>query len=219
MGCTNSRKADINPCLIGDMFPNFQAQTQLGKIDLYEYMGNGWLIFFSHPRDYTPVCTTELGRAAKLQKEFEKRNAKVIALSVDDLKSHRGWIKDIEETQTCKVDFPIIADEDANISKQLGMIHPSSDPKLTVRSVFIVSPDKKNKLMIAYPPSTGRNFDEILRCLDSLQLTAKNQVATPENWKAGEKSVILPAINNEEAIKKFPQGFEEVKSYLRYVNV
>ena len=205
--------------LIGDIFPNFHAETQLGPIQLYDYMGDDWLVFFSHPKDFTPVCTTELGKVARIKEEFDKRHTKVIALSVDDVESHKGWIKDIEETQSCKIWYPIIADVNGSISKQLGMIHPNSDPKVTVRNVFIVSPDKKVKLTITYPPSTGRNFDEILRVIDSLQTTSKHQVATPEGWHPGEKVVILPVIKDEEAEKKFPQGFDKVKPYLRYVNV
>lgn len=200
---------------LGDIAPDFTANTSEGEINFYNYIGNGWAVLFSHPADYTPVCTTELGTVAKYKKEFDQRNTKVIALSVDGLASHQGWIKDINETQNTTVNFPIIADEDKKVSELYDMIHPNASEKFTVRSVFVVGPDKKIKLIITYPASTGRNFDEILRVIDSLQLTADYSVATPANWLDGEEVVISPAINNEDAKVKFPKGFKEVKPYLR----
>ena len=200
---------------LGDEAPNFTAQTTEGEIDFHQWLGDGWGVLFSHPADYTPVCTTELGATAKLKSEFEKRNVKVAALSVDGLESHKGWINDINETQHTTVNFPIIADEDKKVAPLYDMIHPNADDKMTVRSVFIIGPDKKIKLMITYPASTGRNFNEILRVIDSLQLTAYQKVATPVNWKEGEDCVILPSVTNEEAEKLFPKGFNEVKPYLR----
>lgn len=200
---------------LGDVAPNFTAETSEGKIDFYEYLGDGWGILFSHPADYTPVCTTELGTVAKLKDEFEKRNTKVMALSVDGLESHKGWIKDINETQHTKVNFPIIADEDKRISNLYDMIHPNSNENFTVRSVFVIGNDKKIKLIITYPASTGRNFDELLRVIDSLQLTANYSVATPANWKQGEDVVIAPAIKNEDIPAKFPKGHKVIKPYLR----
>lgn len=200
---------------LGDEAPNFEAQTTEGQIDFHQWLGDGWGVLFSHPADYTPVCTTELGATAKLGEEFKKRNVKVAALSVDDLESHKGWISDINETQNTQVNFPIIADEDKKVSSLYDMIHPNADDKMTVRSVFIIGPDKKIKLMITYPASTGRNFNEILRVIDSLQLTAYQKVATPVNWNSGEDCVILPSISNEEADKLFPAGYKEVRPYLR----
>lgn len=200
---------------LGDKAPNFDAETSEGKINFYDYLGDGWGILFSHPADYTPVCTTELGTVAKYKDEFEKRNVKVMALSVDGLESHKGWINDINETQNTKVNFPIIADEDRKVSNLYGMIHPKADDTLTVRSVYVIGPDKTIKLMITYPASTGRNFDELLRVIDSLQLTAYKKVATPANWKHGEDVVISPSVSNEEADKMFPKGYKQVKPYLR----
>ncbi|MDX1604418.1 MAG: peroxiredoxin [Salinimicrobium sediminis] len=200
---------------LGDKAPNFDAQTSQGKINFYEFLGDSWGILFSHPADYTPVCTTELGAAAKYKDEFEKRNVKVMALSVDGVESHMDWIKDINETQNTTVNFPIIADEDRKVADLYDMIHPNADDTLTVRSVYIIAPDKTIKLMITYPASTGRNFEELLRVIDSLQLTAYKKVATPANWKSGEDVVISPSVSNEEAEKLFPKGFKEVKSYLR----
>ncbi len=200
---------------LGDEAPNFTAQTTEGEIDFHQWLGDGWGVLFSHPADYTPVCTTELGATARLKSEFEKRNVKVAALSVDGLDSHRGWINDINETQDTTVNFPIIADEDKKVASLYDMIHPNADDKMTVRSVFIIGPDKKIKLMITYPASTGRNFHEILRVIDSLQLTAYQKVATPVNWEEGQDCVILPSVTNEEAQKLFPKGFREVKPYLR----
>ncbi|EID74351.1 peroxiredoxin [Imtechella halotolerans] len=200
---------------LGDKAPNFQAQTSEGPIDFYEYLGDGWGVLFSHPADYTPVCTTELGTVAKYKIEFEKRNTKVIALSVDGLESHKGWIKDINETQNTQVNFPIIADEDRKVSDLYDMIHPNANETFTVRSVFVIGPDKTIKLIITYPASTGRNFDELLRVIDSLQLTAYQKVATPANWNQGQDVVISPSVSNEEAKILFPKGFTEVKPYLR----
>lgn len=200
---------------LGDKAPNFTADTSEGKIDLYDYLGNSWGILFSHPADFTPVCTTELGAAAKYREEFEKRNVKVLALSVDGVESHKDWIHDINETQKTTVNFPIIADEDRKVSKLYDMIHPNADDTLTVRSVYVIDPDKKIRLMITYPASTGRNFKELLRVIDSLQLTEKYKVATPADWKEGEDVVISTSISNEDAKKMFPKGFKEVKPYLR----
>ncbi|MCV9385702.1 peroxiredoxin [Reichenbachiella ulvae] len=200
---------------LGDEAPNFTAQSSEGEINFHEWLGDSWGILFSHPADYTPVCTTELGTAANYKAEFDKRNVKVVALSVDGVESHKGWIKDINETQNTTVNFPIIADEDRKVSELYGMIHPNADDKLTVRSVFLIGPDKKVKLTITYPASTGRNFDELLRVIDSLQLTAYHKVATPANWKAGEECVIVPAVTNEQADELFPKGYKEVKPYLR----
>lgn len=200
---------------LGDLAPNFQAETTEGKIDFYEYLGEGWGVLFSHPADYTPVCTTELGTVAKLKDEFAKRNTKVMALSVDGVESHKGWISDINETQHTEVNFPIIADEDKKISELYDMIHPNSNENFTVRSVFVIGNDKKIKLIITYPASTGRNFDELLRVIDSLQLTANYSVSTPANWKKGEDVVIAPAIKNEDIPAKFPKGHKVIKPYLR----
>ena len=200
---------------LGDTAPNFDAETTEGKLNFYDYLGDSWGVLFSHPSDYTPVCTTELGTVANYKPQFDKRNTKVIALSIDDLESHKGWVKDIEETQNVKLNYPIIADEDKNVSTLYDMIHPNEDNKATVRSVFIISPDKKVKLTLTYPPSTGRNFEELLRVIDSLQLTAYKKVATPANWKHGEDVVISPSVSNEEAEKLFPKGFKEIKPYLR----
>ncbi|WP_373059249.1 peroxiredoxin [Zunongwangia sp. H14] len=200
---------------LGDKAPNFDAETSEGKINFYDYLGDGWGILFSHPADYTPVCTTELGTAAKYKEKFAQRNVKMMALSVDGVESHKGWIQDINQTQNTEVNFPIIADEDKKISNLYGMIHPKADNTLTVRSVYVIAPDKTIKLMITYPASTGRNFDELLRVIDSLQLTAYQKVATPANWKEGEDVVISPAVSNDEAKKLFPKGFKEVKPYLR----
>lgn len=200
---------------LGDKAPDFDAETSQGKINFYDYLGDSWGVLFSHPADYTPVCTTELGAVAKYKKEFEKRNTKVMALSVDSLESHKGWIDDINETQNTEVNFPIIADEDRKIADLYDMIHPNADNTSTVRSVYIIAPDRTIKLMISYPASTGRNFEELLRVIDSLQLTAYKKVATPANWKSGEDVVISPSVSNEEAKELFPNGFKEIKSYLR----
>lgn len=200
---------------LGDTAPDFTADSSIGTFNLYDYLGDGWGIFFSHPADFTPVCTTELGAAAKFKDEFDKRNVKMVALSVDGAASHRDWIKDINETQETEVTFPIIADEDRKISDLYDMIHPNANDTLTVRSVLIIGPDKKIKLTLTYPASTGRNFYELLRVIDSLQLTAYHKVATPANWKNGEKVVVSPAIPTEEAKGIFTKGVEEIKPYLR----
>jgi alkyl hydroperoxide reductase subunit AhpC len=201
---------------LGDDAPNFKANTTIGEIDFYEYLGDSWGILFSHPADFTPVCTTELGRTALLKEEFSKRNVKVLAVSVDPIDKHLSWIKDINETQHCTVDFPIIADDNREVSGLYDMIHPNASLTFTVRSLFIIGPDKKIKLFLTYPASTGRNFVEVLRVIDSLQLTANHSVATPADWKNGEDVIVVPAISTEDAIKKFPKGLNVVKPYLRY---
>ncbi|RZM77880.1 peroxiredoxin [Leptolyngbya iicbica] len=200
---------------LGDTVPNFTQQSSEGEITFYDWAGDSWVVFFSHPADYTPVCTTELGEVAKLKGEFAKRNAKVIALSVDDVDSHKGWIGDIDETQGTAVNYPIIADADNKVSNLYGMIHPNADAKVTVRTVFVIDPNRKLRLTITYPPSTGRNFQEILRVIDSLQLTDNYSVATPVNWKDGEDVVVSPKISTEDAKQKFPKGVTEIKPYLR----
>lgn len=200
---------------LGDIAPDFTAETTIGTINFHEWLGDSWGLLFSHPADFTPVCTTELGRTAALKGEFEKRNVKAIALSIDPIDSHHEWIKDIEETQNVSMNFPIIADADKKVSELYDMIHPGITEKSTVRSVFIIAPDKKIKLSLTYPPSTGRNFLEILRVIDSLQLTAYESVATPADWKDGEDVVILPSVSDEEAKAKFPKGFTVIKPYLR----
>jgi thioredoxin-dependent peroxiredoxin len=201
---------------LGDVAPNFQAKTSIGDIDFYEYLGDGWGVLFSHPADYTPVCTTELGKTALLKSEFEKRNVKVLALSVDGVENHKGWINDINETQHTRVEFPIIADEDRKVANLYDMIHPNASETFTVRSLFIIGSDKKVKLFITYPASTGRNFYEVLRVIDSLQLTANYSVATPADWKEGEDVIVVPAVSTEAAIAKFPKGVKVIKPYLRY---
>lgn len=201
---------------LGDLAPNFVADSSLGNIDFYEYLGSSWGILFSHPADYTPVCTTELGMTSKLKSEFDKRNTKVIALSVDDAEDHRGWVKDINETQNCSVDFPIIADKERNVSNLYDFIHPNASETQTVRSLLIIDPDKKVRLIITYPASTGRNFNEILRVLDSLQLVSEHKVATPVNWEDGDDVIVPPAISTGDARTIFPKGVTEVKPYLRY---
>ncbi|RXK83208.1 peroxiredoxin [Filimonas effusa] len=201
---------------LGDNAPNFKAKTTIGEIDFYEYLGNSWGILFSHPADYTPVCTTELGRTAALQDEFAKRNVKVLALSVDPVDQHHGWVKDINETQNVNVGFPIIADENREVATLYDMIHPNASATATVRSLFVIGPDKKIKLTLTYPASTGRNFVEVLRVIESLQLTADYSVATPADWKEGEDVIVVPAVSTEDAIKKFPKGVKVVKPYLRY---
>ncbi|MEQ3796451.1 peroxiredoxin [Flavobacteriaceae bacterium MJ-SS4] len=200
---------------LGDVAPNFTAQSTEGEINFHQWLGDGWGVLFSHPADYTPVCTTELGTVAKYKAEFDKRNVKVVALSVDGLESHRGWVQDINETQNTTVNFPIIADEDRKVAQLYDMLHPNSDEKGTVRSVFVIGPDKKIKLTITYPASTGRNFDELLRVIDSLQLTAYHKVATPANWNNGEDCVVVPAVATEDIPALFPKGFKEIKPYLR----
>ena len=200
---------------LGDEAPNFTAQTTQGEVSFHDWLGDSWGILFSHPKDYTPVCTTELGYTAKLKPEFEKRNVKVIGLSVDPLDAHEGWSKDIEETQGTAVNFPMIADADRTVAGLYDMIHPNASETATVRSVFVIGPDKKVKLTLTYPASTGRNFDEILRVIDSLQLTTNYSVATPVNWKDGDDCIIVPSISDEQAREKFPAGFTTVKPYLR----
>ena len=201
---------------LGDIAPDFAQDSTSGTIKFHEYLGSSWGVLFSHPKDFTPVCTTELGEVARLKPEFDKRNVKVVGLSVDPLEDHKKWAKDIEETQKVKLNFPLLADGDRKVANLYGMIHPNANDTFTVRSVYIVGPDKKIKLTLTYPASTGRNFDELLRVIDSLQLTAQHQVATPANWKYGQDCIIVPAVTNEEAKKKFPKGFKEVKPYLRY---
>ena len=200
---------------LGDIAPDFTAETTEGTIHFHEWLGNSWGMIFSHPADFTPVCTTELGRTAQLKDEFEKRGVKVIAVSVDPLDSHREWVKDINETQNTTVDFPLIADHDRKVAELYDMIHPNASEKATVRSVFIIGPDKKIKLTLTYPASTGRNFFEILRVIDSLQLTANYQVATPADWQEGQDVIVVPAVSTEDALKKFPKGVNIVKPYLR----
>jgi thioredoxin-dependent peroxiredoxin len=201
---------------LGDIAPNFKVATTNGELDFHEYLGTGWGILFSHPADFTPVCTTELGKTALLQEEFAKRNVKVLAVSVDPLDKHFEWKKDIDETQHCTVGFPIIADSDRVVAGLYDMIHPNASETFTVRSLFVIGPDKKIKLTITYPASTGRNFVEVLRVIDSLQLTAQYSVATPADWKSGEDVIVVPAVSTEDAIKKFPKGVKIVKPYLRY---
>ena len=211
---------------IGDEAPDFTAETTQGPVHFHEWIGNGWAILFSHPKDFTPVCTTELGYMAKLKPEWDKRNTKVIGLSVDPVADHSRWMKDIEETQGATVTYPLIGDADLNVAKLYDMIHPnaSAGPRTaadnaTVRSVFIVGPDKKVKAMLIYPMSSGRNFDEVLRLLDSLQMSAKNSVATPVNWKPGDQVIIPASVSDEDAKKKYPQGFKTLKPYLRVVDI
>jgi alkyl hydroperoxide reductase subunit AhpC len=200
---------------LGDEAPNFTAETTQGTIDFHEYLGDGWGVLFSHPKDFTPVCTTELGRVAQLKPEFDKRNTKVIAVSVDDVDSHGRWAGDIKDVTGQDLNYPVIGDPDRKVSDLYGMIHPNASDTLTVRSVFVIGPDKKVKLTITYPASTGRNFDEILRVIDSLQLTANYSVSTPADWKDGDDVIIAPAISDEDAKEKFPKGFETKKPYLR----
>ncbi len=201
---------------LGDTVPDFKATTTVGDISFHDYLGDSWGVLFSHPADYTPVCTTELGRTAQLKDEFAKRNVKVMAVSVDALDKHHGWVSDINETQNTTVDFPIIADADRNVATLYDMIHPNASATATVRSLFVIGPDKKLKLSITYPASTGRNFVEVLRVIDSLQLTAEHSVATPADWKHGEDVIVVPAVSTEDAEKKFPKGLRIVKPYLRY---
>ncbi len=200
---------------LGDEAPDFTAETTEGTINFHDWIGEGWAILFSHPADFTPVCTTELGTVAKLKPEFDKRNVKAIGLSVDPLDSHRGWIGDINETQGTTVNFPLIADPDRQIANLYDMIHPNASDNLTVRSVFVIGADKKVKLTLTYPASTGRNFNEILRVIDSLQLTANHKVATPANWQDGDDCIVVPAVSDDDAKKLFPKGFKAVKPYLR----
>jgi alkyl hydroperoxide reductase subunit AhpC len=201
---------------LGDIAPDFTAQTTEGELSFHQWLGGGWGVLFSHPADFTPVCTTELGAVAKLKGEFAKRNVKVAALSVDPLAQHHVWIKDINETQSCTMNFPIIADPDRKIATAYDMIHPNADDKATVRSVFVIGPDKKVKLTITYPPSTGRNFTEILRVIDSLHLAAQHKVATPADWEAGQDCIVSPAVSDTDAAALFPKGVRKIKPYLRY---
>lgn len=201
---------------LGDTAPDFDAESSLGKLNFYDYLGDSWGILFSHPADYTPVCTTELGKTSELKPEFDKRNTKVIALSVDGIENHKGWILDINETQNTEVEFPIIADQDKKVSELYDFIHPNANASLTVRSLLIIDPNKKVRLIITYPASTGRNFTEILRVLDSLQLVDGYGIATPVDWKDGEDVIIPPAVSHEDAEKKFTKGVKVVKPYLRY---
>ena len=202
---------------LGDEVPDFTAETTEGPISFHSWLGNSWGVLFSHPKDFTPVCTTELGRVSALKPEFEKRNVKVVGLSVDPLGSHREWAKDIEETQGHALNFPLIADADKKVANLYGMIHPNANDTLTVRSVFVIDPNKKIRLTLTYPASTGRNFDELLRVIDSLQLTDKHKVATPVNWKRGDDCIIVPSVTNEQAKEMFPGGWDEKKPYLRIV--
>src|SRR5579862_2468953 len=202
---------------LGDTAPDFTQDSTMGPVSLYEWAGDSWVVLFSHPKDFTPVCTTELGMVAKLKPEFDKRNVKVIGLSVDPLKDHEGWSADIAETQGAALNFPLVADADRKVSSLYGMIHPNADTTHTVRSVFVIGPDKKVKLTLTYPASAGRNFDEILRVIDSLQLTANYKVATPADWKAGEDVIIVPAVSDADAQKKYPDGWKALRPYLRIV--
>lgn len=202
---------------LGDIAPDFEAETTQGELKFHDWLGSSWGVLFSHPKNYTPVCTTELGYTAKLKPEFDKRNVKAIGLSVDKLVDHEGWSKDIEETQGTALNFPLIADPEKKVATLYGMIHPNASDTLTVRSVFVIDPNKKIRLTLTYPASTGRNFDEILRVIDSLQLTDKQRLATPVNWKPGDDAIIVPALKDEDAKKLFPQGWKTLKPYLRIV--
>ena len=204
---------------LGDPAPDFKAETTDGPIHFYEWAGDAWVVLFSHPKNFTPVCTTELGYTAKLKPEFDRRNVKAIGLSVDPLDKHDQWARDIAETQGAALNFPLIADADRSVSDLYGMIHPNASDTLTVRSVFVIGPDRKVKLTLTYPASTGRNFDEVLRVIDSLQLTAEHQVATPVNWAKGDDVIIVPSVSDEDARKKYPQGFKTVTPYLRTVTL
>ncbi len=202
---------------LGDTAPNFQAESTEGPIDLYTYLGDGWGVLFSHPKDFTPVCTTELGEVARLKPEFDRRGVKVLGLSVDPLQDHHAWAGDIADTQGHALNFPLLADPDRKVANLYGMIHPNASDTLTVRSVFVIGPDRKLKLTITYPASTGRNFEEVLRVIDSLQLTSKHSVATPVNWKSGDDCIIVPSVTDEVAKSKFPGGWKTVRPYLRIV--
>lgn len=205
----------MNNIRLGDIAPDFEAVSTEGRINFHEWLGESWGILFSHPADFTPVCTTELGMLAKYKEKFSKRNVKVLAVSVDPLGSHHIWIQDINETQNTQVNFPLLADPDRKVAELYGMIHPNAQNNMTVRNVFVIAPDKSVKLILIYPAATGRNFDELLRVIDSLQLTSYEKVATPANWKEGEDCVILPSVPAEELAKTFPKGYTEIKSYLR----
>ena len=210
---------DYKCLFLGDEFPNIDVQTHLGDFKIYDYQGDSWLIILSHPRDFTPVCTSELAKVAQIIKEFEKRNTKVIALSCDSKEDHIKWAEDISLLNETEVTFPIIADQDLSISKQIGMYHPKSENRNTIRTTFIIDPSKKVRLMTHYPTSTGRSFAEMLRVIDSLQVTSSNSVATPENWKKGDKCLILPTVSEEKSREIFPQGWSEIKPYMRYVDI
>ena len=203
---------------LGQIAPDFEAETTQGRIRFHEWLGDSWGVIFSHPKDYTPVCTTELGYTAKLKPEFDRRGVKVVGLSVDTLDRHEGWNADIEETQGTAVNFPMISDPDKHVANLYGMIHPEADASVTVRTVFVIDPKKKIRLMLIYPPSAGRNFDEVLRVIDSLQLTDRHKVATPVNWKPGDRTIVLASLSDEDARKQFPQGFTTEKPYLRWVD-
>lgn len=204
---------------IGQVAPDFEADTTTGRIRFHEWLGDSWCVLFSHPKDYTPVCTTELGMTARLKPEFDRRGVKAIGLSVDTAERHAGWEADIAETQGAAVNFPMIADHDRKVADLYGMIHPEADPALTVRVVYVIDPAKKVRLSLVYPPSTGRNFDEVLRVIDSLQLTDRHKVATPVNWRPGERAIVLPSVTDEQARERFPQGFTAEKPYLRWVEL
>ena len=204
---------------LGQIAPDFEADTTGGRIRFHDWLAGSWAVMFSHPKDYTPVCTTELGYTAKLKPEFDRRGVKVIGLSVDSLERHAGWNADIEETQGSAVNFPMIADYDRKVAELYGMIHPEADPTVTVRTVYVIDPNKKIRLMLIYPPSTGRNFDEVLRVIDSLQTTDRHKVATPVNWQPGERAIVLASMSDEDARKQFPQGFHAEKPYLRWVDL
>lgn len=203
---------------LGQIAPDFEQDSTVGKIRFHDWLGSSWGVLFSHPKDYTPVCTTELAEVARLKPEWEKRNVKPIGLSVDPADSHKGWERDIEETQGQKLNFPVLADANRKVSDLYGMVHPEADPSITVRTVFVIDPNKKVRLMLTYPPSTGRNFDEILRVIDSLQLTDAHKVATPVNWTDGKPVIIVPSLSNEDAKQRFPGGWKELKPYLRVVD-
>jgi len=204
---------------LGQIAPDFEAQTSQGSIRFHEWAGQSWVVLFSHPKDFTPVCTTELGETARLKPEFDKRGVKPIGLSVDTLDNHTTWDADIAETQGTALNFPVIADADRKVSSLYGMVHPESDPSVTVRTVYVIDPNKKVRMTLAYPPSAGRNFAEILRVIDSLQLTDRHKVATPVNWQPGERVIIVPSVSNEQAKEQFPQGWETQKPYLRWVDL
>ena len=204
---------------IGDTAPDFEAETTAGRIKFHDWIGSSWAVLFSHPKDFTPVCTTELGYMARIKPEFEKRGVKVIGLSVDTLDRHAGWDADIAETQGVAVNFPMISDPDRTVANLYGMIHPEADPSVTVRTVFVIDPNRKIRLMLVYPPSAGRNFDEVLRVIDSLQTTDRHKVATPVNWQPGDRAIVLASLSDEQAKQQFPQGFTTEKPYLRWVEL
>jgi alkyl hydroperoxide reductase subunit AhpC len=204
---------------LGQIAPDFEQESTKGKIRFHEWLGNSWAVLFSHPKDFTPVCTTELGEVARLRPEWEKRGVKTIGLSVDPVDSHRGWEEDIEETQGHSVDFPMLADADKKVSNLYSMIHPDSDPTVTVRAVYVIDPSKKIRLILTYPPSAGRNFAEILRAIDSLQLTDSEKVSTPVNWEPGQPVIISPSLSDEQAKQRFPQGWKHLRPYLRVVQL